>query len=192
MKRELTAKQKKFCHEYLKDLNATNAYKRAGYKGKGAEVSSCKLLKNPKVEAYLATHREKIQEKSAITIQKVLEELGAIGFCNVEDLFEIHDDRITLIAEGERPARVRKAIKKIKFTRRVDGRGEDADEIETVEIELHDKQKALELIGKHLGMFSQKIEAEITDGTQKAKFKAMFDSMTPEEKILWLKENANG
>ena len=46
--------------------------------------------------------------------------------------------------------------------------------------------KCKELIGKHFGMFTQKIEASISNGQQTAEAKAMFQTMTTEEKIKWL------
>ena len=52
----------------------------------------------------------------------------------------------------------------------------------------NDKLKALEHLGKHLGMFTQKTEVELTDGRSNADFKAMFESMTTDDKLKWLKE----
>ena len=46
--------------------------------------------------------------------------------------------------------------------------------------------KCKELIGKHFGMFTQKIEASISNGQQTAEAKAMFQTMTTEEKLKWL------
>lgn len=109
---KLTEKQKRFCEEYLIDLNATQAYLRAGYKAKSneiARVESHKLLTKPNIQQYIEELRAEQSKRTEITADKVLEELGSVAF--------------------------NKDIECI-------GR---------------DKVKALELIGQHLGMFTEKV-----------------------------------
>lgn len=80
---KLTEKQKRFCEEYLIDLNATQSYLRAGYKAKSNDIACAegsKLLRNPKVAEYIKELREKQAERTEITADKVLEELGTIAF----------------------------------------------------------------------------------------------------------------
>ena len=69
---KLTPKQEKFCKEYLIDLNAGKAYKRAGYDGKGADQSASALLSNPKTQAYIAKLQGKVAEKFEIRLEDVL------------------------------------------------------------------------------------------------------------------------
>jgi phage terminase small subunit len=77
----LNPKQERFVHEYLVDLNPKAAYIRAGYKGRGssADVTACKLLKNPKIAAAVKEARQAIAEKAiaelALTKEWVLDEL---------------------------------------------------------------------------------------------------------------------
>ena len=60
---KLNEKQKTFCREYLVDLNATQAYIRAGYSEKGASVSGSQLLANPSVQAFIQKASKKRQER---------------------------------------------------------------------------------------------------------------------------------
>ena len=69
---KITPKQEKFCKEYLIDLNASKAYKRAGYDGKGAEVSASRLLSNANIKAYIAKLQCKVEEKFEIRLEDVL------------------------------------------------------------------------------------------------------------------------
>ena len=69
---KLTEKQKRFCHEYLKDLNGTHAAIRAGYSKNGAEVQASKLLRYPKVSEYLQRLMNKRAEKVDISAEDVL------------------------------------------------------------------------------------------------------------------------
>jgi hypothetical protein len=78
----LTAKQRRFAAEYLQDMNATAAYRRAGYKARGhaAEVNACRLLRNAEVQRLVRDHQAATEEQLASTRIQVLNELGRIGF----------------------------------------------------------------------------------------------------------------
>jgi hypothetical protein len=78
----LTAKQRRFAAEYLQDMNATAAYRRAGYRARGhaAEVNACRLLRNAEVQRLVRDHQAATEEQLAITRSQVLNELGRIGF----------------------------------------------------------------------------------------------------------------
>lgn len=101
---KLTEKQKRFCEEYLIDLNARQAAIRAGYPEKRASEQAYQLLQKTTVSAYIEKLREEQQRRTEITADKVLGELAKIA-------------------------------------------------AEDVEITGKEKIKALELLGKHLGLF---------------------------------------
>lgn len=75
---KLSAKQKKFVHEYLKDLNATQAATRAGYSKRTANEQGARLLANVSVQTYLQEKQQKIQEKNELTVDWVLDSLKEI------------------------------------------------------------------------------------------------------------------
>ena len=80
MKEELNEKQKLFCLEYLKDFNATRAYRETYWVGqKTAEVNWCKLLSNTKVAEYLASKVERKVEKLDVWVDYVLSWLREIA-----------------------------------------------------------------------------------------------------------------
>ena len=72
----LTPKQQRFCAEYVIDLNATAAYKRAGYKAKGhsAESAAQRLLSNVEVKAAIKIAKEKRIERTQVN-QDYVEEI---------------------------------------------------------------------------------------------------------------------
>lgn len=79
MKEELTQKQKMFCLEYLKDFNATRAYKKVYWVSqKSAEALWCKMLSNIKVSQYLSDKAQKKVEKVEVWVDYVLENLKNI------------------------------------------------------------------------------------------------------------------
>ena len=166
----LSRKQELFCKEYLVDLNATQAYKRAGYSVKSdnaAGVEASKLLRNPKVEARIKELMEQRSKRTEVTADKVLAELAAIAFAKGSDFAQVVDEPIIqngmyvvdpdtgkvktykaveIIATNKLPEDKKKAISSIK-------EGKYGVEVSTC-----DKVRALELLGRHLGMFKDKLE----------------------------------
>ncbi len=86
-KNNLTPKQKKFCDEYLKHLNASQAYKKAYSsckKDETARVNGSKLLTKANVKAYIDKRQEEKEEKAIITQEMILKELREIVMCKSE------------------------------------------------------------------------------------------------------------
>ena len=77
----LTPPQKEFCDEFLKCLNATQAYKKAYPNCKTNQVASqsgSRLLRNEKVKAYIDKRQKEKEEKAIITQEMILMELKNI------------------------------------------------------------------------------------------------------------------
>ena len=136
---KLTDKQKRFVDEYLVDLNATAAARRAGYRDPNI---GRQLITKDNVSAEIQKRQEKLRGKLEITQERVLEELAAIAFANGTDFATItHNGLVRLTPTDEVPEEKKKAVASIK-----EGRY-------GTEVRLHDKVRALELLGKHLGVF---------------------------------------
>lgn len=140
---KLTEKQKRFVQEYLVDLNATAAAKRAGYSEKSASRIAVELLNKTQVSAEIQKQQAKRQKRTEITQEKVLQELAAIAFANGYDFAQvIKPGVVRVIPTEEIPQDKRKAVASIKET------------ANGTEIKTYDKVRALELLGKHLGIFN--------------------------------------
>ena len=174
---KLTAKQKIFVDEYLVDLNATRAYKVAYpscKKEETASVNSSRMLRNAKVKEYIDKRMKDREIRTEITQDKVLQELAKIAFANGTDFAKVvqksykkpvFDDEgnptgelkeevyqdVEVVVTDQLPEDKKKAITAIKSTKF------------GIAIETGDKVKALELLGKHLGMFKERIEADINN-----------------------------
>lgn len=139
---KLNDKQKRFVDEYLVDLNATAAAKRAGYSEKTACEQGSRLLANVKVQAEIQKRKVELQNKLEITQERVRQELAAIAFANGTDFATItQNGLVRLTPTSELTEEKKKAVASIK-----EGKF-------GVEVKLHDKVKALELLGRDLGMF---------------------------------------
>lgn len=153
----MNARVARFVSEYLIDLNATQAAIRAGYSERTAHAQGSRLLKNVEVSALVQQGMAERAERTAITQDRVLEELAVVGFSNVWD-YQIDEDGNVALDPAARPESIR-AVASIKRKRRTIPRedGDDIIEVET-EIRLWDKPGVLRLAGQHLGMFTEKRE----------------------------------
>ena len=81
----LSDKQKSFCHEYLKDMNATQAYIRAGYEEKGARANSARLIANDSIQEYLAGLVQDKFDKANVTTEEIIQGIADIARDNLEE-----------------------------------------------------------------------------------------------------------
>jgi len=156
MKHGLRDKTLRFVDEYLKTFNASEAYRKAGYKGKDPNVLGPQILANPKVQERIRA----ALKASEIDSRRVLKELVYLALSNPQDLFT--NNQLKNISDlDETTAR---AISSIEVVELFEGRGEEKKKIgELKKIKFWDKPKALELIGRHLAMFVDRKEIEIKE-----------------------------
>lgn len=166
----LTDKQKKFCLEYLIDLNGTQAAIRAGYSQNTARAIAFENLTKPDIVEELNRLRADIVKKTKITPERILQEYARIGFSDV---------RKTITASGtlknphEWDDDTAAAIAGVEVVTRTSGYGDDA-EIEYVHKIRHwDKKAALDSMAKHLGMFDGKKGADDPDSAETEDLRAL-------------------
>lgn len=130
----MTAKQKRFCDEYLIDLNATQAAIRAGYSESTAGVIGAENLKKPKIEVYI---KKRMAEKEARLIADQDEVLKYL----------------TSVLRGESQSEI--VI--------VEGVGDGYSEARAMQKAPDEKErlKAAELLGKRYGLYTDKIDQQV-------------------------------
>ena len=147
-----------FVREYLKDFNGSRAAIAAGYAKKGAHVRAAELLRNRKVQALLAKLTKKHADKLDLTAEKVLAELSKMGFANILDYMRVDEDGALALDLSELTREQAAAIQ--EYT--VDATGGTGDGerklVMRTRFKLADKIKALELLGKYLKLFTERIE----------------------------------
>lgn len=147
----MTALDERFVREYLIDLDAKNAALRAGYKP-GTAKNAYKWLSDgkgskPQVKAAIEKAEAERAVRTGINQDRVLRELARVAFADVTDVVDTETMRIRPDADREDTA----AISSVRVK---------CGRIDEREVRMHDKVHALELMGKHLGMFKDKMEIE--------------------------------
>jgi len=165
----LTNAQKRFCDEYLIDLNATRAYKVAYSrckKDETANAASSRMLRNVKVQEYISEKQQEIEERTEVTQDMVIKELAAIAFSKASDYAKLKKmKRNVPVFDGEDIVDYKEEeYTGIEFTPTDELSEEQKKALAGIkegkfgiQVDSCDKVKALELLGKHLGMFKEKV-----------------------------------
>ena len=154
----LTARQERFVAEYLIDLNATQAAKRAGYSEKTANEQGSRLLANVKVAAAIAEAQAKRSKRTEITQDRVIAELAKLGFYDIRKAVRWGDapERgeegelvypVEMVASEDLDDATAAAVAEVSLT------------AQGVKIKMADKRAALEILLKHLGGIQSDDEA---------------------------------
>ena len=160
-KKPLTKKQL-FIKEFPKDLNATQAAIRAGYSPKTAYSQGQRLLKDVEIQAQIQEAMEKRIERTEISADYVLKKLNAIAEM---DILDIMDDSMALKPVREWPKIWRQYLNGFELAEIIAGAGDEKKIIGVLKkIKWPDKMKNLELLGRHFGMFTDKLIVEVDEG----------------------------
>lgn len=149
---KLTKKQQLFVDEYLIDLNATQAAIRAGYSAKTAYVQGPRMLENVRVQQVISERMAERSKRTGINQDRVVLELAKIAFVKMSDLVD-SQGRIRDSATDDDLA----CIESIKYK---SSESETGSSVER-EVKISPKLKALELLGKHLGMWNDKLDVNV-------------------------------
>ena len=142
----VTKKQKRFVEEYLIDLNATQAAIRAGYSPKTAKDIGCENLAKPNISDAIDKAMAERSRRTGINQDRILLELARIGLAKITDVVDPDTGKILPDASDDDLA----CIQSIKIKPNEFGTER--------EVKLYDKKSALVDLGKHLGLFKDKVE----------------------------------
>lgn len=172
--RKLTDNQERFVQELIKGKSQREAYKIAypksiAWTDKAIDVNASKLLKNTKVLLrYNELHDRLIKEaedECIITAKEVLRELKRIGFADIKDFLSFRTEK-TVVGydkDSNEPIFDYAPIIDLIDSENVDGKAVQEVSLSakgTFSFKLHDKMAALDKLGKHLGMFTDKVEVK--------------------------------
>lgn len=160
----LTDKEKRFVDEYMIHQSGAKAAALAGYSERNAGRIAWALMQRPLIAEAIEARQAKLAAKLGVTTERILEELAKIGFSDIRKAF-------TESGGIKRPEEWDEdfagAMSSVKVITRQSGERDEDDRpiLENVhEFKAWDKLAALEKLGKHLGMFKDKLELTGKDG----------------------------
>lgn len=146
---KLTAKQQRFCDEYLIDLNATQAAIRAGYSVKTAAVIATENLKKPNVSEYIAKRMSEKEDALVAKQDEVMKYLTAVMRREMSEHVVVTTSEEHSYYKADENGTVRKHTDK-----------KETPMIVEIPARLSDANKAAELLGKAYALFSEKVEID--------------------------------
>jgi phage terminase small subunit len=155
----LSAAHQRFVDQYLIDLNATAAYRRAGFVAKDADVAGPRLLGSPGVAAAIAAGKARQLAAADLSAARVLEELRRVAFASARDYFDAdgslkHPHQLT----AEQAASVAGLEVVIKNVAAGDGHTDTIHKLK-----FWPKVHALELLAKHFELLVERVKVDTTD-----------------------------
>jgi phage terminase small subunit len=146
-------KHKRFCEEYMIDLNGKQAAIRTGYSEDRAEVTASELLARDDVKEYLILLKKQASEKLQIKGERVLKEYASIAFA---DIRKYYNQDGNLIPPGELDDEAAAALAGLEVFEEFDfNKGSKKQTGLTKKIKLWNKLQALDSLAKHLGLFEE-------------------------------------
>ncbi len=150
---KLSQKQKRFIEEYLIDLNATQAAIRAGYSPDTANEQGSQNLAKLSVRNEIDKAIAERSKRTGVNADRVVRELAKIAFSKATDIIDFRDGTLLPDINDDDLA----VIQSVKVKTSTSDTGESTER----EIKLADKLKALELLGRHLGIYTDKSKIEV-------------------------------
>lgn len=156
----LNPKQQRFVDEYLATLDAPGSYRKAYPNCKSdatARSNASRLLMNADVCAAVTAARQARSERTGVTQDMVLGELALLAFSDMRSFASWGPDGVRLLPSDAMPSDAARCVAEVGETVTKGGG--------SLRFKLHSKTEALALLGKHLGMFKEKLELTGKDGT---------------------------
>jgi phage terminase small subunit len=153
---ELSLKHQRFVAEYLVDLNATQAAIRAGYSRKTANEQGARLLAKASIRAAIEKGQKRTLEKLEITQDRVIREIARLAFADPRKFF---NDDGTAKSISQLDDDTAAALAGVEIFEEFAGKSDDRSLTGyTKKFKIADKRASLELLGRHLKLFTDKLE----------------------------------
>jgi len=160
------AKHEAFARAIVEGKSGRAAYHAAGYTAKGAaaDANASRLLRNAKVSARIAELKGEAAQATIVTAARILEELAKLAFANMADYMRVGPGGDPVLDFSKLTRDQAAALTEVTVEDFLDGRGEDARQVRKVKFKLADKRGPLVDLGKHLGLFKDRVEHSGPDG----------------------------
>lgn len=146
---KLTAKQQRFCDEYLTDLNATQAAIRAGYSAKTAKQIGQENLTKPDIREYIDKRMAEKEEALVAKQDEVMKYLTAVMRREMVENIVVTVSEEKSYYEPDENGIMRKRSER-----------KETPKIVEIPAQLRDANKAAELLGKAYGIFTDNVSLE--------------------------------
>ena len=153
---KLNPKEQAFIREYVKDFNGAKAATRAGYSKKTAEVKASQLLRKVNIQNILSEMTKKFEDDAELKVKDLQRHLRKIIEAKVTDFIHFNESGVSFVKNSDEfPPEVAGVLQSVTV---VENHNQDGNMTLRSSVKLHDKLKAIELYGKTIGAFLDRVE----------------------------------
>jgi phage terminase small subunit len=161
------ARHEIFARSIVEGMSGRDAYRAAGYStasDESTDAAASRLLGDVKVAARVEELKAAAARASTVSVARVLNELAKLAFANMADYMRSGPDGDPYLDFSKLTRDQAAALVEVTVDDFKDSRGEDARNVRRIKFKLADKRAALVDLGKHLGMFKERVEHSGVDG----------------------------
>jgi len=152
----MNPKEQAFVREYVKDFNGKKAAIRAGYSAKTAESKASQLLRKVNVQNALQSILQRAEEKAELKLEDLQRHLQKIIEAKVTDFVHFNESGVSFVKNSDEfPREVAGVLQSVTV---IENHTQDGSMTLRSSVKLHDKLKAIELYGKTIGAFLDRVE----------------------------------
>lgn len=149
--------QQRFVEHYLVTLNAAKSARLAGYSHNNAGEQGYQLLRYPSISKALRKAMARRAKRLEITSDNILREIARIAFSDIRSIMEFDSNSVKVKDSSKIHSDAAAAIQSVEH-HRTEGEKSSSS---TVKVKLHDKIRALDLAGRHLGLWAKEDDDEL-------------------------------
>lgn len=137
--------------------NLSEAATKAGYTQKNARQQATKLMRKASVQALLRKFSARAEQQAGITRARILNELGRLGFSNMQDYIDVSGGRVRIdLSSMTRDEAA--AIQELTVEETTEGKGKNKRAVTRTKLKLANKRESLELLGRHHKLFTEETQ----------------------------------
>ena len=164
--RGCSVKEHKVLNAVMRGINREEAMIKNGYSPSYARTNSHQFYNRPHIKTELERRMKEAVERNELSEDWIVQRLMSIADATLYDLFEKDENGELVLDEEGLPQyvlnqmnpRLKRALNSFSIRRYMQGRGKDAKPVTEVKATLQDQLRALEMLGRYLGMFKEKVE----------------------------------
>lgn len=166
----LSSRHLKVVNLYMKGMSKKEALKMAGYSDYTATHDAGSIFGREDVQKEIEFRTQKMVERAQLTEDWIVERLKKIADSSVGDLIDLDEKGQPFFNWKKMTPDIRKALADLDIHEYKEGRGPNARDVKKIRVRMQDQMKALELLGKYLGMWKEKVELTSEDALIQALF----------------------
>lgn len=141
-------RREQFVEAFVTNFNASEAARKIGASTKSSRVTGHRMMEDPAVQVMIQQRLKKRSKRYEATLDRLVREYSTIAFSDIGDYVDWEPGNVSIKSKKDITRRARRAVAEIKETFHAEGGA-------NITVKMHDKMKALDSLGRYLGMFEE-------------------------------------